>query len=101
MNVEILELASFEIEDAREHYNLQQLNLGDAFKNDVRRAINNIVYSPKLYPKVEDQIRRCLLHRFPYSIFYTIETEDDMIVILSVAHQRRKPYYWIQDRVKA
>ncbi len=95
MKLKILELASFEIEDARQYYNLQQTGLGDRFKKDVKKSIENIVLSPTLYPQVEKNIRRCLLHRFPYSIFYT--TDDETIVVLSVAHQRRKPYYWVSE----
>ena len=95
MKLQILELAALEIDDGQEYYNLQQAKLGDSFKRDVQIAIDNIVASPKLYPQIDGELRRCVLHRFPYSIFYAID--DDMIVILSVAHQRRKPYYWIDD----
>jgi len=98
MKLRILELAALEIADGQEYYNLQQPKLGDSFKNDVQMAIDNIVSSPELYPQIDDNLRRCVLHRFPYSIFYAIDNET--IVILSVAHQRRKPYYWVEtDRV--
>jgi len=93
MKLKILELASFEIEDAKQYYNLQQTELGDRFKKDVKKCIDSIILSPTLYPQADDNVRRCLLHRFPYSIFYAID--DETIVILSVAHQRRKPYYWV------
>ena len=75
MKLQILELASLEIDDGQEYYNLQQAKLVDGFKKDVQIAIDNIVSYPKLYPQID----------------------DDMIVILSIAHQRRKPYYWIDD----
>jgi len=38
------------------------------------------------------QIRRCRLHRFPYSVIYTQDGAD--ILVLAVAHQHRKPGYW-------
>jgi plasmid stabilization system protein ParE len=94
MKLQILEFAALEIENGQEFYNLQQDKLGDSFKNDVRSAIDNIVASPKLYPEIDNNLRRCVLHRFPYTIFYAID--NDTIVILSVAHQRRKPYYWVE-----
>ena len=93
MKLKILELVSFEIEDAKQYYNLQQDKLSDRFKKDVQESIDNIILSPKLYPQAGNSMRRCLLHRFPYSIFYDID--DDTVVVLSVAHQRRKPYYWV------
>lgn len=96
MNLRILELAYLEIEDAQEYYNLQQENLGDRFKKEIQKTIDHILAFPTLFPEVENNIRRCLLHKFPYSVFYTID--DETIVILSIAHQRRKPFYWIDDR---
>ncbi len=74
MTLKISKLAFLEIEDAKEYYNLQKATLGDTFKSDVKKSIE-----------------RCLLHRFPYSIFYAIS--DDTILVLSVAHQHRKPFY--------
>ena len=94
MKLRILEVAALEISDAKEYYNLQQPRLGDSFKKDVQNTIDTILSFPQLYPEVSDSLRRCVLHRFPYSIFYSIE--DGTIIILSVAHQRRKPYYWIE-----
>ena len=97
MNLIISEQAHFEIEDSKEYYNLQQDSLGDTFKNDLKESILNIQNFPNLYPNITEKIKRCVLHRFPYGIFYTVKT--DCILILSVAHQHRKPYYWI-DRIK-
>jgi len=93
MKLRILEPAFLEIEDAKEYYNLKQEKLGESFKNDVQATIDNILVFPELYPKIVDEIRRCILHRFPYSIFYAID--GDTVVVLSVAHQRRKPYYFL------
>ena len=98
MQINILELAKLELDDAQEYYNLQRDSLGDNFKDDVKGCIDRIVLFPELYPKVVKEIRKSLLHRFPYTLFYIIE--DDVIIILSVAHQSRKPYYWVSDRTK-
>ena len=91
MTLKISNLAFLEIEDAKEYYNLQKSTLGDTFKNDVKKSIENIKQFPTLYPNITNNIKRCLLHRFPYSIFYAIS--DDTILVLSVAHQHRKPFY--------
>ncbi len=90
-NIEISKLAYNEIEESKEYYNLQKDNFGLDFKSDVFKAIKNIALSPNLYPIISDNIRRCLLHRFPFSIFYTVK--QNTIVILSIAHQHRKPKY--------
>lgn len=91
MTLKISQIAFLEIEDAKEFYNLQKPTLGDTFKNDVKKTIENIKNFPNLYPNITNDLKRTLLHRFPYSIFYAIT--DDTILILSVAHQHRKPFY--------
>jgi plasmid stabilization system protein ParE len=91
MTLKISQLAFLEIEDAKEFYNLQNPTLGDTFKNDIKRSIKSIEKFPNLYPNITSNMRRCVLHRFPYSIFYAIT--DSTILVLSVAHQHRKPFY--------
>ncbi len=44
-----------------------------------------------LYPNIPNDLKRTVLHRFPYSIFYAITNHT--ILILSVAQQHRKPFY--------
>lgn len=45
-------------------------------------------------------VRRRLLRRFPYSILYTVDRDE--VVILALAHQKRRPAYWhsrgVEDR---
>lgn len=40
--------------------------------------------------------RRRLLHKFPYSLFFTASAHE--VVILAVAHHSRRPGYWL-DRM--
>lgn len=77
--------------------NLKQYLMRKFLVNDLKESILNIQNFPSLYPNITEKIKRCVLHRFPYSIFYSVKT--DCILILSVAHQHRKPYYWI-DRIE-
>lgn len=91
MKLVLSKSASLEIEESKEYYNLQKESLGDEFKRDVKNAIDSIIKLPNLYPNITPNTKRCLLHRFPFSIFYAIK--EDTILILSVAHQHRKPKY--------
>jgi plasmid stabilization system protein ParE len=40
----------------------------------------------------EHGTRRLVLQRFPYNVFYRVGAEA--IVIVAVAHQKRRPAYW-------
>ena len=94
MNIEISTLANSELENAIEYYNLQQLKLGDNFKYEIKQDINSISQNPNLYPDVADRLKRVVIYKFPYNIYYTIL--KDKIVIVSIAHQHRRPFYKIK-----
>ena len=48
--------------------------------------------NPDLYAEVDPDIRRAVLPRFPYSIFYRVRA--DVIEILAILHHRRDPLVW-------
>lgn len=66
------------------------------FITEVENAIAKISQAPNRWPTVEDDVRRCLTHVFPYAILYTLELES--ILILAIAHCPREPRYWLKRR---
>ncbi|MBX6422792.1 type II toxin-antitoxin system RelE/ParE family toxin [Thermosulfurimonas sp. F29] len=97
MKIEFLEAAKEEFEEAIEYYEIQQKGLGLRFNTEVKRALQRIFLNPYMYPIVSESIRRCILHTFPYSIFYTVLEDEKVILILAIAHHHRRPFYW-EDR---
>ena len=91
MKLEFSQLAQIELEDAKTYYNLQQKELGERFKEHIKESVDTIAQFPLLYPKVSNTLHRVVVHKFPYSIFYTVDNER--IIIISIAHQHRKPFY--------
>lgn len=92
MNTRFLEGASSDIDDAFLWYEDQVVGLGYAFLAAVTDAVLLIEAHPVGFPVVRGSLRRCLLSRFPYSLFYSIE--DGEILVAAVAHMRRAPEYW-------
>ncbi|MHB1100705.1 MAG: type II toxin-antitoxin system RelE/ParE family toxin [Burkholderiales bacterium] len=82
-------LAAIDYHEEREN------GLGLDFSVEIYAAIQLIVAHPNAWPVLEEDVRRCLVNRFPYGILYAIDLEE--IVILAVMHQRRRPDYW-KDR---
>ena len=39
-------------------------------------------------------VRKRALDRFPYDLFYSFD--ENLLSILAVAHQKRRPDYWIE-----
>ncbi len=97
MRIRIIEPAELELNDAFEFYEVQTPNLGKRFIEEFNKGVARITQHPESWPRVRDDIRKCILNKFPYSILYAIEHES--IIITAVAHQRRQPDYWI-DRLR-
>jgi toxin ParE1/3/4 len=81
---------------AAEYYEAASPGLGAEFVEDVERAVKRLAtFSKHGSPYVADT-RRLFLRRFPFDIVY-LEVETKLVVV-AVAHQRRKPFYW-RDRL--
>ncbi|MBI5603539.1 MAG: type II toxin-antitoxin system RelE/ParE family toxin [Deltaproteobacteria bacterium] len=84
--------AESELIEAYEWYEGRQLGLGNDFLLCVEAALSSLQRNPALYPVVSKQVRRALIHRFPFGIYYLIDPER--VVIISVFHARRDPNQW-------
>ena len=84
--------AETEFLEAINYYEDREGGLGYDFSIEVFATIQNIVIYPTAWPVIEEGARRCLVHRFPYGVIYSIEQEE--IYILAVMHLRRHPDYW-------
>lgn len=95
MKIIFSELSKFELADAEEYYELEQLGLGKRFKDEIKKSILRIIQYPKAWSIEKGDVRKCLLHKFPYKILYSIESNH--IFIIAIAHQHRKPDYWVDN----
>jgi len=89
----VSKLALKELNESQSYYNLQKVELGDEFVHHIKNNIDAIFEAPYLYPVVITPVHRKVISRFPYNIFYRVD--DKAIVILSISHQHRKPFYKI------
>ncbi len=96
MKIYFLRPAQSEVDDAYKWYEAQSKGLGKRFLDDLNDTIKRISAFPLAFTEIESGIRRCLLTRFPYGVYYGVDAQ--MIIIIAVAHLHRKPKYWI-DRI--
>ncbi|CAN5131164.1 hypothetical protein BH20VER2_BH20VER2_06600 [soil metagenome] len=73
-------------------YEARRSGLGAIVTREIESAIERILAAPEQFPFIEQDVRRCLAHVFPYGVLYTIE--PDFILIIAVAHASRRPGYW-------
>lgn len=82
-----------EFAEAERYYEEQSPGLGARFRDEVRVAIRRVRTWSLSNPIERGDIRRLILTRFPYKLLYSIE--PDHLYVLAVAHQHRRPSYWL------
>ena len=92
----IIEPAEMELDDAFDYYEYELAGLGQKFLVEFRKGVKRILAHPSAWSPIQENVRKCVLKKFPYTIVYAIE--ENLIIILAVAHQHRLPDYWI-DRL--
>ena len=89
------EEAENDIHDAAGWYESQRIQLGHEFLDEIEALFSRISENPLQFPILYRGIRRALLSRFPFGVFFRVE--DERIVVLAVMHASRNPVRW-RDR---
>jgi plasmid stabilization system protein ParE len=81
-----------EFAEALNWYAERSLPAARAFDEAVSQALREIEQAPLRWPLVDKRHRIKLLAKYPYHIIYRVE--DNELIVLALAHHRRKPKYW-------
>jgi len=79
--------AARDIAEADAHH--AQFGKADALIAAIDHVFEQLTNRPLMYPAVHEDIRRALLRRFPFSVFFIVE--GSRVFVLAVHHQRRDP----------
>lgn len=83
-------LAREEIIEATKYYARERPELGVEFLAELQTTIDSIVADPLRFEKIRPGVRRCLLDRFPYGVYYRTPDETTVRIIV-VRHHSRRP----------
>ena len=92
MIVRYLEPAKREIIETTKYYAKLREGLGAEFRKELDDDIALIAESPARFEEYRSGMRRCLLKRFPYGVYYRI-LDADLIEVVVVKHHSRRPGY--------
>lgn len=92
--VQVRRAAELDMAEAQVWYETQQTGLGAEFRSEVTRVIDRLAATPLIYQIVHRDIRRAIVHRFPYLIWYRVAAET--VVVLACTYAGRDP-----EKVKA
>ena len=94
MRVEFHPETVSDLNDAADYYFEIRPELAENFRSEIYETIERIKHDPSLHRPIREDIRRCFVHRFPFSVLYKI-IEEDLIRILVIRHHRRHPEFGV------
>jgi plasmid stabilization system protein ParE len=87
-----------EIGEAFDWYEEQSAGLGSEFELAFELQLKRLEQVPLLYSEIFPGVRRTLLPRFPYGVFYSVK--NDLVHFLAVIHNARNPQRWPHERAR-
>ncbi len=88
--------AQVEVLAARQWYEERRHGLGGEFRAAIDAAVERVGRQPKSFPRVHGKMRRALVQRFPFGLYF--EIIGNQAVVLGVVHGRRDPKTWKSRR---
>ena len=85
-------LAARDVAGAVRWYNAQRSGLGGEFERAVDASLELVTRIPEAAPVVIRDLRRLLLARFPYALYYRLT--EQTIEVRACLHTRRDPKRW-------
>lgn len=93
--LKLLPIVYQDLRKAKKWYLEINTALGEEFKLKVNKELDYIKKNPKHYQKKYKQLRQAIVARFPYTVYYLIEEELKIVVVIGVLAQKQS-----FDRIK-
>ena len=81
-----------ELEKARDQYD--RVGHGEGFLAELDVVLDAIRAMPERFPIHHGLIRRALIRRYPFAVFFRIRPESGNVIVLAVLPQRADPAKW-------
>jgi len=89
MRIKISPFAEQDLDTAVEWYNSKREVLGNEFAYEVSEIFERIKFNPLQFPKEYGKMRKAVIKRFPYSVFFVFK--DEIAFILGIFGASRNP----------
>ena len=84
--------AENDLKAAFDYYERCQPSLGKSFVKQLDHSIKRICQFPNQHPLIYKNVRRALLKRFPFAVFYL--NDSTQITVIAIFHCGRHPSQW-------
>jgi plasmid stabilization system protein ParE len=90
--VDFLPGARLDFDASFDWYAARSSMAAERFSNAVEAAVARISQYPEQFAGIDTRHRECIVKRFPFRIVFRVEA--NRIVVVAVAHAKRRPNYW-------
>lgn len=87
--VQVRRAAELDVAEAQVWYEKQRSGLGIEFHSEVSQVIDRLAETPLIYQTVYRDLRRVIVRRFPYLIWYRIL--DEIVTVVACTHVKQDP----------
>ena len=87
--VNVRHRAELDITEAQAWYENQRSGLGIEFHTEVSQVFTTLSKTPLLYPILYRDVRRVVIHRFPFLLWYRVHGET--VIVLACTHAKQDP----------
>lgn len=91
-SIEILYEAEIDFDTSYEYYYEDNPKVADTFYREINLAFENIKQNPNSFPTVYKDVRKYVIKKFPFVIYYRIV--DEIIQVIAIFHTSRSPEIW-------
>lgn len=86
--------AQIDVQEAFQFYQDKSEGLGFEFMRSLDASLQFIKRNPQSYQTIYKDVRRVLLRKFPYALFYLVE--ENRIVVIACFNQKRSEIDWLR-----
>jgi plasmid stabilization system protein ParE len=90
--IKIDSAARDEFDEAFAWYAKRSTGAAIGFAAEIDSAIEKLAADPGRFPKTFADCQVCMVQRYPYCVIYY--HDGDEIVVVAIAHAKRRPGYW-------
>ena len=87
--VQVRRAAELDIAETQSRYESQQSGLGAEFRFEIFRVFDRLSATPFIYQTVHRDVRRAIVRRFPYLIWYRVA--GNIVIVLACTYAGRDP----------
>jgi toxin ParE1/3/4 len=91
-SIEISDEAEIDFDKSYEYYFEESPKVADAFFKRINISLEDIKQNPFTFPIAYKEVRKYLVRKFPFVIYYQID--NSAIKVVAIFHTSRNPEIW-------